>query len=81
MQREIISTLKQPDHHFYLYQYPSYCQSAQKIVEQFAGDDYMGLREAWKYIDPVDIKDKVVCEIGCNIGATSCELMGLNPKE
>jgi predicted RNA methylase len=79
--KEIISTLKQPDPHFYLYQYPSYLETGHELVEQFAGDGYMGLRQAWKHIDPSDIEGKVVCEIGCNIGATSCELMALNPQK
>ena len=81
MLREIISTLKQPDKHFHLYQYPSYLETGHEMVERFAGDDYMGIRQAWKYIDPSHIDGKVVCEIGCNIGATSYELMKLNPDK
>jgi hypothetical protein len=85
MLNEICDILNQDDDLFYLYQFPTYLfteygEVAHTIASSYAKDDYMGLRTAWKLLDPDDIKGKEVCEIGCNIGATSHELMKLKPS-
>lgn len=86
MLEKISNLLEKHDPSFCLYQYPSYLihansMGAHILVDRYADDDYTGLRESWRLIDPLDITDKVVCEIGCNIGATSYELITtMNPR-
>jgi hypothetical protein len=84
MLNEICDILNQDDDLFYLYQFPRYLfteygEVAHTIASSYAGDDYMGLRTAHQLIDPADIKGKEVGEIGCNVGATSHELMRMEP--
>ena len=80
MLNEILEILQQEDDTFTFYQFPVYLFSrfgevAHTIVEEHTGEDYMGLREAWKLIDKEDLNCKYVAEIGCNMGATSWSLL------
>lgn len=77
MLNEIKEILRTKDDTFTFYQYPKYFvyDAAIQLIDEFGDDNYMGLRESWKLIKEKDMTRKYVAEIGCNIGATSHELL------
>ncbi len=77
--------IKLEDKDFYLYQFPTplyilHGDLAHDIVNDLKDDDYMGVRTSHELINPCDITGEIVAEWGCNVGATSYNILQMSPN-